>query len=68
MKGSLTIQPNNTDVFLTATTIIVESGGELDIKTEADSLHTIAIEIDRALDLTKDPQETMVGIVAWKGI
>jgi len=67
VKGSLTIQPINADVFLTATTIIVESGGVLDIKTEDDSLHTITIEIDGALDQTKDPQETMVGIVAWEG-
>jgi len=67
VKGSLTIQPLNADVFLTATTIIVEHGGELDIKTEGDSLHTIAIEIDGALDIKKDPQETMVGIVAWEG-
>jgi len=67
VEGSLTIQPDESNVFLSINTIVVEREGTLDIKTDNDSPYTIKIEIDGALDHNKDPEETMVGILALEG-
>ena len=67
VEGSLTIQPDGSNVFLTANTIVVEKGGALDIKTDHGSPYTITIEFDGALDHIKDPEETMFGILALEG-
>ena len=65
--GSLTIKSNNFSVFLITDTIIIESKGLLDIESEYDSLYTIIIEIDDNVDVFKDPQQTMIGIIALEG-
>ena len=67
MIGSLTIKSNNFSVFLITDTIIIESKGLLDIESEYDSLYTIIIEIDDNVDVFKDPQQTMIGIIALEG-
>lgn len=66
VEGSLVIKPEYAHVKLTVGTIVVEEGGVLDIKTEG-SAFTVTIEIDGALDTTKDPEEQMVGIIALEG-
>ena len=67
MIGSLTIKSNNFSVFLIIDTIIIESKGLLDIESDDDSLYTITIEIDDNVDVFKDPQQPMIGIIALEG-
>ena len=67
VEGSLVIQPNGADVRLTASTIVVEEGGTLDILTSDTDSFTVIIEVDGALDHSTDPEEIMVGILALGG-
>mmetsp|Transcript_7476 Transcript_7476/g.9966 ORF Transcript_7476/g.9966 Transcript_7476/m.9966 type:complete len:843 (-) Transcript_7476:975-3503(-) len=67
VEGSLTIQPISSDVSLTAGTILVEEGGELNILTDESSSFTVAVHIDGALDHSIDPEEQMIGIVSLGG-
>lgn len=67
VEGSLTIQPIDADVSLTVSTMVVEAGGELNILTEENSPHTINIDFDGALDLSIDPEQVMMGILALNG-
>jgi len=67
VEGSLVIQPNGADVRLTASTIVVEEGGTLDILTSDTDSFTVTIEIDGTLDHSTDPEEIMVGILALGG-
>ena len=67
VEGSLIIQPDGSDVKLTASTIIVEESGTVDILTSDTDSFTVTIEIDGTLDHSIDPEEIMVGILALGG-
>ena len=67
VEGSLTIQPDNADVYLTAGTIVVDGMmGTLNINTD-NSAHTVTIEFDGAIDLATDPEQVMVGLLSLGG-
>jgi hypothetical protein len=68
VEGSLTIEPQGSDVSLTVSTIVVEASGSLDIVTDGTtSNNKVIIAIEGAIDQHVDPESTMVGILSLGG-
>ena len=69
VEGTLTIQPTvgGGDVYLSVGTLVVEMMGSLNINNGPTTGSTVTIEIDGEIDLSSDPEQVMVGILALGG-